>query len=103
LPKLPPPIDKVGSTAIFSNWQQDFNKTVDDLMLKSNVHNCDKYTTKSGRKRKDKDSHGCKDNKWRRCKARFPRPLFAQTTVDEDSGAINIRNLRHGSIPSLKW
>jgi len=76
---------------------------VDDLMLISNVHNCDKYTTKSGHKRKDKDSHGCKDNKWRRCKARFPRPLFAQTTVDEDSGAINIRNLRHGSIPSLKW
>ena len=60
-------------------------------MLISNVHNCDKYTTKSGHKRKDKDSHGCKDNKWRRCKARFPRPLFAQTTIDKDSGAINMK------------
>jgi len=64
---------------------------VDDLLLKSNVHNCEKYTTKSGRKRKDKDSYGCRNNKWGKCKAQFPRPLFHETTVDPNSGAVNMK------------
>ena len=74
-----------------SCWSKQFNENVDDLLLKSNVHNCEKYTTKSGRKRKDKDSYGCRNNKWGKCKARFPRLLFDETTVDPDSGAINMR------------
>ena len=74
-----------------ASWRKHFNEDVDDLLLKSNVHNCEKYTTKSGRKRKDKDSYGCRNNKWGKCKARFPRPLFDETTVDPDSGAINMK------------
>ncbi len=75
----------------YSTWRRQFEETVDDLLLKSNVHNCEKYTTKSGRKRKDKDSYGCRNNKWGKCKARFPRPLSNETTVDADSGAINMK------------
>ena len=74
-----------------SSWNKHFNEDVDELILKSNVHNCEKYTTKSGRKRKDKDSYGCRNNKWGKCKARFPRPLFDETTVNPDSGAINMK------------
>jgi len=74
-----------------SCWNKHFKEDVDELVLKSNVHNCEKYTTKSGRKRKDKDSYGCRNNKWGKCKARFPRPLFEETTVDPDSGAINMK------------
>ncbi len=75
----------------YSAWHRQFEETVDDLLLKSNVHNCEKYSTKSGRKRKDKDSYGCRNNKWGKCKARFPRPLSNETTVDADSGAINMK------------
>jgi len=67
-----------------SCWNKHFKEEVDQLILKSNVHNCEKYTTKSGRKRKDKDSYGCRNNKWGKCKARFPRPLFDETTVNPD-------------------
>ena len=74
-----------------TSWNKHFKEDVDDLLLKSNVHNCEKYTTKSSRKRKDKDSHGCRNNKWRKCKAQFPRPLFDETTVDPDLGAINMK------------
>ena len=74
-----------------SCWSKQFKESVDDLLLKSNVHNCEKYTTKSGRKRKDKDSYGCRNNKWGKCKAWFPRALYDETTVDPDSGAINMK------------
>ena len=74
-----------------SCWNKHFKEDVDELILKSNVHNCEKYTTKSGRKRKDKDSYGCRNNKWGKCKARFPRPLFKETTVDPQSGAIDMK------------
>src|SRR6266566_8377848 len=51
------------------HWNKQFEENVDDLLLKSNVHNCEKYTTKSGKKRKDKDSYCCRNNKWGKCKA----------------------------------
>ena len=81
---MAPPQDSLDNSC----WNGHFNDDVDDLILKSNVHNCEKYTTKSGRKRKDKDSYGCRNNKWGKCKARFPRPLSDETTVDPDSGSI---------------
>ena len=86
LPKAPPQGNLEDSC-----WNKHFNEDVDALILKSNVHNCEKYTTKSGRKRKDKDSYGCRNNKWGKCKARFPRPLFKETTVDSETGAINMK------------
>jgi len=75
----------------YSTWQHQFEETVDELLLKSNVHNCEKYTMKSSRKRKDKDSYGCRNNKWGKCKVRFLRPLFNETMVDTDSGAISMK------------
>jgi hypothetical protein len=86
LPKAPPQDNSEDS-----GWNRHFEEDVDELLLKSNVHNCEKYTTKSGRKRKDKDSHGCRNNKWGKCKAQFPRPLTKETTVDPESGAINMK------------
>ena len=82
-----PPQDNSDDTC----WNEHFKEDVDDLLLKSNVHNCEKYTTKSGRKRKDKDSYGCRNNKCEKCKARFPRLLFDEMTVDPDSGSINMK------------
>ncbi|PBK84602.1 hypothetical protein ARMGADRAFT_863891, partial [Armillaria gallica] len=34
---------------------------------------------------------GCKDNKWGRCKGRFPRSLFEVTTVDQETGHIDMK------------
>jgi hypothetical protein len=66
--------------------------TVDDLLLRSNVHNCNRGTNKDGTRRKDKASGGCMNNKWGKCKARFPRPTFLKTFIDE-FGAISLRKM----------
>ena len=34
---------------------------------------------------------GCLNNKWGKCKARFPRRTFEQTEVDMNNGALNIK------------
>ena len=36
---------------------------------------------------------GCLNNKYKTCKARFPRKLFRETLVDPDTGALE---LKHG-------
>jgi hypothetical protein len=35
----------------------------------------------------------CKDNKYGKCKARFPRPIFECTEVDPETGALSIKKL----------
>src|ERR1700678_3121888 len=46
---------------------------------------------KDGTIRKNKASGGCMDNKWKKCKARFPRPTFLKTIIDE--GAICMKKI----------
>ncbi|SRR5258708_27118001 len=87
---MPPPQDNLDDSC----WNKHFEEDVDELILKSNVHNCEKYTTKSGKKQKDKESYGCRNNKWGKCKARFPRPLFKETTVNPESEAINMKKTK---------
>lgn len=57
-------------------WWKMYQYTVDELLYLSNRHSCHK---------------GCMNNKYGTCKGRFPRPLFTMTTVDPESGAINIK------------
>ena len=73
-------------------WTVSYNRTVDDLLLCSNVHNCNRGTNKDGSRRRDKASGGCMNNKWGKCKARFPRPTFLKTIIDE-IGTISLRKL----------
>ena len=63
-------------------WQNKFKSTVDDILLKSNVHKCG--GGKNGRR------PTC-INKQGNCKARFPRTVFEQTEVDPQTGALNIK------------
>ena len=35
----------------------------------------------------------CKDNKYGKCKARFPRPVFECTEVDPETGALKLKKL----------
>ena len=70
-------------------WWDSFQDTVDDLISKSNIHNCDRGTNQDGTMSKKYPS--CKNNKYGKCKARFPRPTFKSTEVDPETGAISIK------------
>ena len=74
-----------------SEWSKKFGDTVDDLLLRSNVHNCNKGTRKDGT-RKKAEYAACMDNKWGKCKARFPRMTVLKSIIDE-TGAIIMKKL----------
>lgn len=54
-------------------WWQTYKDTVNELLYRSNTHDC---------------RHGCKDNKYGTCKARFPRETPQVTQCDMKTGAI---------------
>lgn len=70
-----------------SAWQAKFEQIVDDIVLRSNVHKC-RMTVKD--KHGNDVRKGCL-NKQGNCKARFPREVREQTTVDPLSGALRIK------------
>ena len=54
----------------WNKWWDYFENTVDDIVSRSNIHNCERGTNKDGSGSKKYGS--CKDNKYGKCKARFP-------------------------------
>jgi hypothetical protein len=70
-----------------TSWWLKFTRTVDDLLLRSNVHKCRMST-------KDKDGNdvrkGCL-NKKGCCKAQFLREVVNHTMVDPLTGALRIK------------
>ena len=71
-------------------WNNTYCNVVDDLLLRSNVHNCNRGVKKDGTRKKDKTYAGCMDNKMGKCKARFPRTTAPVTSID-DTGAITLK------------
>jgi hypothetical protein len=57
-------------------WWHKFKSTVDDLLWRSNIHECGSRCYANGR-----DS----------CKSRFPRDLNPETLVDPETGALNMK------------
>ena len=97
LPEPPPPschknlhssCDGCGALA---SWTSRFKATVDDLILKSNIHKCSTNKNKDSSQNKAQPYKGCLDNIWGKCKARFPRPTFPTTEIDPESGSINVK------------
>ncbi|KAF7964763.1 hypothetical protein HWV62_3250 [Athelia sp. TMB] len=85
LPDAPPPAcdklcDRCQCEQKRRNWWQNYAHTVDDILLRCNQHHHD---TKNERKY-------CLDAKGR-CKRRFPRQTFEETTVDPETGALNLK------------
>ncbi|KAF8234184.1 hypothetical protein L208DRAFT_1263255 [Tricholoma matsutake] len=72
-------------------WTKKYYETVDDLLLKSNVHTCTTNRSKNGSQHKLCSFTCCLDNIWNKCKAQFPRPLFEYTTVDKETGSLNCK------------
>ena len=94
LPDAPPePADcdcnKCESCKNTDSWWKDFKNTVDDLILRSNVHKC-RTSIPADEKKQKKERRGC-INKHGNCKARFPRKTFDETEVDSNTGALNIK------------
>jgi hypothetical protein len=94
LPDAPPePMDcdcnKCESCKSTANWWQNFKNTVDDLVLRSNVHKCHTSILADEKKQK-KERRGC-INKHGNCKAQFPRQTFEKTEVDPKTGELNIK------------
>jgi hypothetical protein len=59
------------------NWWIQFKSTVNELVWRSNRHSCTRGS--------------CLQNKWKKCKARFPRLLFRQTVVDSQTARLNMK------------
>ena len=74
-----------------NEWWTGFNETVDDLICKSNIHNCERGRNKDGSRKSNLSYVGCKDNKYGKCKARFPRPTYDESHIDMESASINIK------------
>ena len=92
LPEKPPekcePIEHTNCNKCqtLTHWWLRFYSIVDDVLLRSNVHRCS-YSDPENSKFKAK---GCL-NKDGICKARFPRPIVPETTVNLEDGYINIK------------
>jgi len=94
LPDPPPPLCDTPGDACpgcqgLETWWDRFKQTVDDLVFRSNVHDCTRNQSK-GEKANKKDRPTC-INKYGNCKARFPRDVYPQTEVDIKTGAINVK------------
>ena len=72
-------------------WREEFSHTVDDVISKSNIHTCSTNINKNGTQNKARSYKRCLDNKWGKCKSRFPRETYAETKVDPVTGVLNIR------------
>ncbi|KAF7977176.1 hypothetical protein HWV62_4617 [Athelia sp. TMB] len=59
-------------------WWKKAEETTDDLLLKSNMHRCDK---------------NCWSSEAMVCKSRFPREVVRSTLIDQDSGSLKIKKL----------
>ena len=71
-----------------TRWWQKFYDTVDDILLRSNVHSC---SSSDPSKPKFKPK-GCL-NKDGVCKARFPRLIVPETTVNLEDGYITMKKM----------
>ena len=101
LPESPPaicqshatdtPMNNCDGCVSVMSWWSRFRATVNDLLLKSNIHKCSTNRNKDGSQNKARAYKGCLDNIWGKCKARFPRPLFSQTQVDMETGTIDMK------------
>ena len=104
LPVPPPPLCKIHTSTDlddgmeiecrqcneFRLWYNNYQFTTDDLLLRSNVHSCNRGSKKDGTRKKNTTYASCLDNRWGKCRARFPRPLVPESVIDE-TGAVTMK------------
>ncbi|KLO04887.1 hypothetical protein SCHPADRAFT_801122, partial [Schizopora paradoxa] len=62
----------------YSDWNRDYEDTVNDLLFRCNRHACSKSN--------------CLDNPYKTCKARFPRQVIDTSMTDPHTGAICVKH-----------
>ncbi|KAJ3749724.1 hypothetical protein EV360DRAFT_12195, partial [Lentinula raphanica] len=99
LPKSPPACcncksDNCAKCFLYQTWLQTYYDEIDDILFKSNLHNCFRSLYPDGTiKNKDLFETSCLNNQFRKCKARFPRECYTQSSVDPDTGHIFLKKL----------
>ena len=58
------------------SWWNVFKSTVNEIVYRSNIHQC---------------HIGCTTKSHPTCKSRFPRDVYKETTVDPETGALNLK------------
>ncbi|KAJ3754419.1 hypothetical protein EV360DRAFT_5237, partial [Lentinula raphanica] len=97
LPKTPPPFcncssDTCQKCTLYQSWLQSYHIEIDDILFKSNLHNCFRSLYPDGTiKNKDLFETSCLNNRFKKCKARFPRECYDVSSVDPDTGHINLK------------
>ncbi|PPQ75527.1 hypothetical protein CVT24_013233 [Panaeolus cyanescens] len=74
----------------YSAWESNYFETVDEILLGANVHDCTRGYKKDGSRKNNTSAPGCMDNKWNKCKARFPRAIVDKTHID-DTGVVILK------------
>ncbi|PPR07612.1 hypothetical protein CVT24_004165 [Panaeolus cyanescens] len=74
----------------YQQWEKIYFETVDEILLGANVHDCTRGYTKDGKRKKNATAPGCMDNKWGKCKGRFPRAIVEETHID-DTGVVVLK------------
>ncbi|TFK61824.1 hypothetical protein BDN72DRAFT_741251, partial [Pluteus cervinus] len=75
----------------YKTWRQQYPQMVDHIIAKSNIHKCSTNLKENGSRMKGREYKGCLDNKWGKCRARFPRDTHEKTELDYDTGSILLK------------
>lgn len=76
-----------------STWWSFFKTTIDQILTLSNIHTCFSTLKKDGTRDKRKLFLECLDNVWKKCKAHFPHPTFLTSSIDPETGALNMKKV----------
>ncbi|KAE9387581.1 hypothetical protein BT96DRAFT_960361 [Gymnopus androsaceus JB14] len=98
LPIPPPPTcddctkENCPTCLTYSKWFLKYQHTIDNLVFKSNWHECFRGIGKDGTIiNKAKFESSCLNNNFKQYKARFPRECFPESVVDPDTGHISLK------------
>ena len=100
--------DTCGDCDALNQWWAQYEAEVDEILYSSNIHQCSmrwgnsKNQSKLGKngntgsktnkqESAEKENRGCIDPKTGLCKARFPRDVYKETSVDPESGALLLK------------
>ncbi|KAJ3764372.1 hypothetical protein EV360DRAFT_31596, partial [Lentinula raphanica] len=91
----------------YTEWYMRYQSTIDDLLFKSNLHDCFRAFYADGTIRNiDKWEVSCLNNKYKKCKARFPRQVHETSHIDPDTGHLFLKKLEpwiNDISPSLTY
>ncbi|KAF8416921.1 hypothetical protein L210DRAFT_812147, partial [Boletus edulis BED1] len=87
----------------YKSWESSCLAETDDILLRTNLHMCTGSSTKQSTTSSNfQPVIGCRSNKLGVCKARFPRPTFPLTFVDNDTGYVQLKK-GESMMNSFTW